>query len=335
MARSILYASAALCAVIAIPAQADVKEGVDAWSAGDYQRAVSEWNGPAEAGNADALFNLAQAYRLGRGVTADIRRARELYAQAADAGHVKAADNYGLLLFQQGEREAAMPLIKSAAERGDPRAQYVLGLSHFNADHAEKDWTRAYAFITLAHSAGLPQAASARAQMDEYISAQTRETAQTLARQIENSANQRRAADLAAAELALRSRPTSDLGVKVAALPAAPAAPSMFATTSASIPAAASPVAYSKPAPNPAPKPAGKNVSEWRVQLGAFAVDGNAERLWAKLSGNYALAGTSRKLIPTGRVTRLQAYGFESLDAAKTACAALKREGQTCLVTNK
>ena len=53
---------------VAAPALADVKAGVDAWARGDYAAAVKEWRGPATAGDADAQFNLAQAYRLGRGV---------------------------------------------------------------------------------------------------------------------------------------------------------------------------------------------------------------------------------------------------------------------------
>lgn len=76
---------------------------------------------------------------------------------------MKAADNYGLMLFQEGEHEKAMPLIRAAAERGDPRAQYVLGLSHFNADYAPRDWVRAYALMALAQGQGLPQAQSALA----------------------------------------------------------------------------------------------------------------------------------------------------------------------------
>jgi TPR repeat protein len=130
---------AAVLTLLAAPALADVKAGVDAWTAGDFTRAVVEWQGPAAAGDADALFNLAQAYRLGRGVEVDNARARKLYEEAARLGHVKAADNYGLMLFQEGEQDKAMPLIKAAAERGDPRAQYVLGLSHFNADYAPRD----------------------------------------------------------------------------------------------------------------------------------------------------------------------------------------------------
>jgi len=174
--------------LLAAPALADVKAGVDAWSAGDFSRAVVEWQEPAAAGDADALFNLAQAYRLGRGVEVDSARARKLYEEAAARGHVKAADNYGLMLFQEGEQEKAMPLIRAAADRGDPRAQYVLGLSHFNADYAPRDWVRAYALMTLASGSGLPQARDALVQMDKYVPAQQRSQAQALARQLEADA---------------------------------------------------------------------------------------------------------------------------------------------------
>ena len=88
---------AALALALAPAARADVKAGVDAWSAGDYAKAIAEWRGPAAKGDADALFNLAQAYRLGRGVPEDVQQAEALYAKAAAGGHLKAADNYGLL----------------------------------------------------------------------------------------------------------------------------------------------------------------------------------------------------------------------------------------------
>ena len=48
------------------------------------------------------LFNLGQAYKLGKGVPQDLAKAESLFAQAAGMGHMQAADNYGLLLFQRG-----------------------------------------------------------------------------------------------------------------------------------------------------------------------------------------------------------------------------------------
>lgn len=318
--RTMAASGAAMLALAAGPLSADVKSGVDAWSRGDFTRAVSEWQRSAQAGDADALFNLAQAYRLGRGVPEDIQRARELYAEAAQKGHVKAADNYGLLLFQQGEQGSAMPLIKDAAGRGDPRAQYILGLSHFNADYAEKDWVRAYALLTLAQSAGLPQAKAALIQMDKYVPIEQRQQSQVVARQIEAEANQRRAAELAAVDLGRR-------GPVAAATPAVSPKPRLPRPT----PVAAAPVpAVKAPVSRPA-QPAARN-GRWKVQLGAFGVRSNADRLWSKLRGYSALSGTTKVLVPAGKITRLQAKGFNSRAEAQAACNSLKAQGQACMV---
>ena len=319
----------AVLAMLAAPAVADVKAGVDAWSAGDFARAVVEWQGPAAAGDPDALFNLAQAYRLGRGVEIDNARARKLYEQAASLGHVKAADNYGLLLFQEGEQEKAMPLIKAAAERGDPRAQYVLGLSHFNADYAPRDWVRAYALMTLANGSGLPQARDALAQMDKYIPQAQRSQAQSLARDIEAGAKAQRAAELAAADLGTRPVAPAPVVAAVTQPAAKPVTPVPVAFTMTPKPAPASP-----PPAAAAPAPMRKQ-GKWRVQLGAFGVASNADRLWTQLGKHAALAGTRKTLVPSGNLTRLLASGFASEAEATRACAALKRDGKACVVAGQ
>jgi cell division septation protein DedD len=323
-----------LCAVLAAlaagPVLADVKAGVDAWSAGDYARAVAEWQEPAAHGDPDALFNLAQAYRLGRGVARDSARARELYEAAARRGHLRAADTYGLMLFQEGEQQKAMPLIRSAAERGDPRAQYVLGLAHFNADYAPRDWVRAYALMTLAQAQGLPQAGEALAQMDRYVPLAQRQEAQALARQLEAEAKAQRSAELAAAELA--AAPPAPAQPRPAAI-TTPAPASASASVSAPVMRVPEPAAQAAAARGSAPAAAPKG--NWRVQLGAFSIAANAERLWSQLAGNPALAGTKKVLIPSGRLTRLLATGFASEAEASRACARLKAEGQACLVAGQ
>ncbi len=325
----------AALALFAAPALADVKAGVDAWSAGDFTRAVVEWQGPAAAGDPDALFNLAQAYRLGRGVEIDNARARKLYEEAAQLGHVKAADNYGLMLFQEGEQDKAMPLIRAAADRGDPRAQYILGLSHFNADYAPRDWSRAYALMTLANGAGLPQARDALGQMDKFIPQAQRAQAQSLARELEAGARAQRSAELGAAELAMRPPVVAAVSQPAPGLIAAP----MAARKSSSRPAAAVPIATVASGPALARGPAAvtpvPRQGSWRVQLGAFGVPANAERLWSQLSGNAALEGTRKTLLPSGKLTRLLASGFASESAASRACTALKREGQGCVVAGQ
>ncbi len=346
-------AGTALVLAAAAPALADVKAGVDAWSNGDFSRAVVEWQGPAAAGDPDALFNLAQAYRLGRGVEIDNARARRLYEDAARLGHVKAADNYGLMLFQEGEQEKAMPLIRAAADRGDPRAQYVLGLSHFNADYASRDWVRAYALMTLANGAGLPQAQGALTQMDKYVPPAQRAQAQSLARELEAGAKTQRQAELAAVELgsqaAARAVPAAAPAPAPAVAKAPAAVPVVTAVAAAKpqglppapkpvtpAPAPAAVAAAAKPAVTPVPaalQP--RRAGKWRVQLGAFGVAANADRLWGQVGSHTALAGTRKALVPSGGITRLMAIGFTSEAEASRACASLKREGQACVVAGQ
>ena len=389
--------------LLAMPgmALADVNAGVAAWQQGDYDAAVAEWREPALQGDADAQFNMGQAYRLGRGVEQNTRQAEVYYAKAAAQGHLKAADNLGLLLFQNGRQQDAMPYVLDAASRGDPRAQYLLGIAHFNGDLVERDWVRAYALLTLANSAGLPQAASAVRQMDQYIPMDQREQAQLLVPQLKREADAQRATRMASADLGtpVTSPPTPTSDAVVAPAPAsamatgrasripravaeARVAPSVAAAQSAiaeasrvtgtespadagatfarrSTPASdagrveAQPttqvVARAEPQPQPQPRAATRPQTRpatvaataapragngpWKVQLGAFAVDGNAERLWARLSGRAELVGASRILEPSGRVTKLLAGGYSSQADAQKACSALKRSGQECIVT--
>ena len=367
-------------------AQADVKAGVDAWSAGDYARAVAEWRVPAAKGDPDALFNLAQAYRLGRGVAEDLEQAEKHYARAAASGHLKAADNYGLLLFQDGRREQAMPYLSAAADRGDPRAQYLLGIAHFNGDLVTRDWVRAYALLTLANGAGLPQAASAIRQMDEHVPLAQRQQAQALLPVMRSEADARRAALMASADLSDDaptgidgSRTTANTAIAGAtgALPAgrvpgplavavvppsvstaeAAVAEAMRATgtespasagadfarpTQANAASAATPAqdrtiaaAETRAAPETVRESARTTApvdGPWKLQLGAFSVASNADRAWVQVKGSTALAGKSKQLARSGKLTRLLTGGWPDRAGAEKACAALKAGGHACIV---
>lgn len=229
--RFALIGMATLLAIMpAAPALADVKTGtdvktgVDAWTRGDYAGAIRAWQGPADAGDPDAQFNLAQAYRFGRGVKQDLGKAEALYGAAADKGHLQASDNYGLLLFQRGEYAKALPFVRAAADRGDPRAQYLLGIAHFNGDIVPKDWVRAYALESLARQAGLPQAASAIQQMDQVIPLEQRQQAAGLASQLAEETSATRARQMAAVDLRAEApagaAPPPDLAMRTPRPPA-------------------------------------------------------------------------------------------------------------------
>ncbi|WP_245942224.1 SPOR domain-containing protein [Sphingomonas gilva] len=276
-----------------------VKQGVEAWERGEFKAATDMWRSPAIAGDADAQFNLGQAYKLGRGVPADLRQAEDWYRRAALQGHTKAQDNYGLLLYQNGRRKEAMPVLETSANRGEPRAQYVYGTELFNGELVAKDWVRAYAMMTRASTAGIPRASENLAQMDRFIPAPERQKGIELARTMERTPSRAQIAAVAPEE---------------AAIPA---------------PKPAAPVA-TKPKPAPRPPVAG---GPWRVQLGAFSETGRARSAWSDLSGKVAaLDGLEPDYVKAGPITRLQARGLSSSAAASAVCAKVKASGGQCLV---
>ncbi|AXB76151.1 sporulation protein [Novosphingobium sp. P6W] len=360
------FLALAAAALIAPAAHADVKGGVDAWSAGDYDSAIRQWQPLADGGDPDAEFNLAQAYKMGRGVPMDLGRAEDLYGKAAAKGHTQAADSYGLLLFQRGERTRALPYIEASAARGDARAQYILGIAHFNGDMVKKDWVRAYALVSLAQQEGLPQATNALTQMDLHIPLADRQKSVSLGAQIAAQAKTNRQRLNTSAELGTQlasapptdtsaaqivkpqsvvNQPTRAAGSKnpsaakadyiPAAATATPPRPSVTAKPEAPKPAptrtaAATPSAAPK-LPAALPKPAPVANGPWRVQLGAFGVASNADALWAKVKGRPEMAGHAKVLAPAGRLSKLQATGFASKADADAACSRLSAGGFGCL----
>lgn len=336
-ARHLLLVSAMLG--LAMPALANVKDGVDAWGRGDYKTAVAEWRGPAAAGDADAQFNMAQAYKLGRGVPMDLAQAERYYKKAADQGHLQASDNYGLILFQNQRRKDALPYLQASANRGEPRAQYVLGTGHFNGDFVEKDWIKAYALMTRASAAGLPQATSNMAQMDKYIPLDQRRQAIELAGQMEENEKRVRTAQVGGL------RPVQSTGaIQTAQLPASqtvtPAPVQKPAPEPAPEPVVPAPVAKPAPAPvatpvsKPTPAPVRAAVSgKWRVQLGAFGNQNKAKALWNTLEKRVSgLNNLQPYLVAAGNITRLQAGPFATKAQANQMCNTVKASGNDCIV---
>ncbi len=274
--------------LLALPAAAqNVKAGIDAWQRGDTAAAVGIWRPLAEKGDADAAFNLGQAYRLGKGVPIDLTQAQNWLERAARKGHVDAQSTLGLLLFQNGNRVSAMRWLKQAADAGEPKAMLMYGTALYNGDGMPSDPVRAYAYVSRAAAQGLAPAKATLADLDEVMPLDQRQKGVALAQ-----------------EMLAGKKPAT----------VAPAPPKV---------AAAKPTGP-KPAvkaPAPGPKPAAPASGDWRIQLGAFGQRKSAEALFAKLSGK--LAGRQAYYVPAGAIMRLQAGPFESRAAASAACARL------------
>jgi len=347
MGASILLLAAALAGVAApasAPASTSVKAGVDAWFAGRYGDAIRTWRPLADKGDADAQFNMGQAYRLGRGVPADMRIAQSWFQKAAQQGHQEAQANLGLILYQNGDRKTAMPFIRRAAERGDERAQYVLGATLFNGDVEGRDWPRAYALMSLAAEKGLPNAKTSLKQMEETMPAADRERGKALARQMTTrtalAANARlRSAGppggtVLTAGSAMtgpkmppppledtpggRARAAAQQGAKMTPPARRPAVP----------PTPAKPVQNAKATPAGAPAEA---TGRWRIQLGAYDSPALARTRWGTLSKRVGMLGAMQPSYEqAGKFTRLRTGPFGTRAEAERACAAAKSAGQAC-----
>ena len=278
----------------AFPAAAQsVRAGIEAWQKGDTAGAVAIWRPLAEAGDADAAFNLGQAYRLGKGVVIDLAQAQNWLERAARKGHIDAQTTLGLLLFQNGNRVSALRWLSLAADAGEARALLMVGTALYNGDGVPEDPVKAYAYVSRAAAQGLAPAKATLADMDAVMPLDQRKKGVAMAQQMVAS-----------------KKP-------VVETPARPATPK----TAAAKPPAPKPAPAKSAAAAPAPPKAAAAGGSWRIQLGAFGQRKSAETLFARLSGK--LAGRQPYYVPAGAVVRLQAGPFESRSAANAACARL------------
>lgn len=274
-----------------LPAHAQsVRAGIEAWQKGDATGATAIWLPLADQGDADAAFNLGQAYRLGKGVPLDLAKAQDLFERAARRGHVDAQTTLGLLLFQNGNRVAAMRWLKGAAAVGEARAMLVYGTALYNGDGVAQDRIAAYAYISRAAAQGLPPAQATLADMDAVMPLDQRQKGVALAKAM--------------------------VGGKPAAKPTAPPRP-VAAKPIAAKPAVPKPSASAPVAPKPVAVPVAGNGG-WRIQLGAFGQRASAEGLFSKVAGQ--LGGAQAYYVAVGKIVRLQAGPYASRAAAAAAC---------------
>ncbi len=284
-ARHLVAAALVLASPTALPAQS-VKAGIEAWQRADYASAVAIWRPLAEKGDADAAFNLGQAYRLGRGVPTNLATAKTWFESSAEKGHVDAQTTLGLLLFQNGDQTEGLRWLRSAAEKGEPRALLVYGTALVNGDGVTQDPVTGYAYVSRAAAQGLVPAKETLKQLDQILSLDDRKK-----------------------------------GVAIARAKAKASPPPKSKRERSTQVAATKPVPTPKLAATPPQRPAASGA--WRIQLGAFSQRGSAEALYQRLSRNGALAGRQPFYIAAGAITRLQVGPFETKAAAGAACRAV------------
>ena len=155
---------------------ADFKKGHDAYSSGDYQTALSEWQVLAEEGHADAQFGMGLLYANGFGVSLDDNLALKWYRLAADKGHGEAQCNLAVM-YANGwgvtqSDEEALKWYSLAADGGITQAQVGLARMYLRGLGTGADKIEAHKWFAIAASLGDSSAAFKRDELAAKLSAE-------------------------------------------------------------------------------------------------------------------------------------------------------------------
>ncbi len=152
---------------------ATVADGVRAYESGNYRQAHIEWLPYAALGNPNALYNLGQLYRMGRGVEIDYNKAKDYYLRAAEKRHIGAQRNLGTLYYfgrvNDIEHKQALIWLTKAAINGDDRSQLMIGTMYLNGETGEKDYIKSYAWVLLAANSGISKASTILAKLNDVM----------------------------------------------------------------------------------------------------------------------------------------------------------------------
>lgn len=328
-----------LFAALIPPADAGgLAEGLRKYEAGDYAGAISEWQPMADRGDADALFNLGQVYRLGRGVAVNPPLAEDYYRRAGDAGHAGAQGALATIYYYdygtRPRRGQAITLWRQAAAAGDAPSQYILAVLHYNGQDVPKDLMQAYAWALLAAEGGLEEGRSAAQSMRGQISANQRAQARVLMGGL-----------LVARPDPAPSPPVPSPivpPVQVAAIPDQAAEPEVIPAPEPEPKPEAAPIAVTETEPEPVPEaePEPVPVDAWSVQLGYYSQRDNAVRYWARVGPGIEalLPGAGSRIVSIdqgperGIFYRLITGAFDRPVEARLFCNDLKAIGIDCTI---
>lgn len=147
-------------------ANADYQAGLNAYTSGDYQMAMQQWQAvvrqPESEVNpyiyAEAHYAIAKLYWQGQGVARDFYKAREWLEKAAALDHAGAMEKLGYLytdgISVQQDFKQAFDWHSKAARLGDVDALYNLGIFYLNGWGVEQDFTMAKQYLAAASAQG-------------------------------------------------------------------------------------------------------------------------------------------------------------------------------------
>ena len=155
---------------------ADFEKGQEAYSSGDYETAIAEWQPLAEEGHAGGQFGMGLLYANGFGVPLDDAQALKWYGLAAAQNHADAQANLGVMYANgwgvpQSDEEAFRWYIL-AAEQGVMLAQMGVAKMYAGGFGAEQDIVQAHKWFSIASALGDYNAGSKRDDLAPRMSAE-------------------------------------------------------------------------------------------------------------------------------------------------------------------
>jgi TPR repeat protein len=192
--RSLAGALVLATALVASAAGGPLEEGMDAYRAKEYAKAVELWRPLADKGDAVAQYRLGTLYAEGKGVEQNDATAFMWMQRAAIQGNADAQYDMGASYFagigvEKSETEAAK-WFQRAANQGVAFAQLNLGLLYAAGNGVPQDNIEAFKWLQIAFR-GLPpggprmdvakamQDVAAKLRWDELDEARARERAWT------------------------------------------------------------------------------------------------------------------------------------------------------------
>jgi len=157
--RTLIATLIALMLFATTPAAAGgFEDGLAAYRAGDYQKAVGLWKQSAEQGNVRAQYFLGVMYKTGKGVPKDDFKAVHWYTKAAKQGDVRAqsvvAVRYATGKGVPQDDARAVYCYTKAAKQGNRHAQYQLGYRYSRGKGIPEDVVHGYAWLSIAAAQG-------------------------------------------------------------------------------------------------------------------------------------------------------------------------------------
>jgi len=222
-----------LLLLVSVGAFADYQDGLDAYSFGDYQRAMAEWQAvvatpPGEVNPAiyaEAHYAIAKLYWLGAGVEQDYRQAYDWLLKAAELDHAAAQAKLGFMftdgLAVRQDFNRAFEWYSKAARGGDVDGLYNLGIFYFYGWGVEQDLTMAAQYLAAASALGDAPAEEALQRVLGEIAAQGSDVGKEVDSVVESAPGEDSiAASLADKTIAAEAAPTNTATDLAAAIPA-------------------------------------------------------------------------------------------------------------------